>query len=435
MWQHQHELSQGSHFAALGESPVEHTDQANASFCEALDMLAGVPLWGESSFDGAAPDRTRVSDSHPVVLNDSTLALLRSIVGQCESGVSVLLYGPSGSGKTSSIHSLARLRHQLHLQWIRSARLPFVPKAIPLQPPSPVSVVSLHLDDTASGKDLFGQYSVSDTPGEFEWKAGTVLEAAKSGSWVVFEGADQLSADLVSAIMPLLDGKSVQVPGKEQTAMQLQQGYRSDHKSAYSAVASSSVALLSDQEERETLVARANRRFRVFFTATLSVQADNGAPAELEDGTSSVSVTLESTDSLSRVWAPQNVIGGMSHIEAISSSALAAQLAAQPDSVAEFRFGLAGSLGSLPRLVGCQHLLCAVESQPPQTTELVSLIRGCFPVLHERTVRGIVSSHMSLVRLAKVQSAGVTSQIATELPAALASAAAGASPGADDRMS
>ncbi|XP_073126022.1 midasin isoform X2 [Henckelia pumila] len=95
----------------------------------------------------------------------------------------VLLYGPSGSGKSTFIKKLAD-KHRSR-------------------------VLQLHMDEQMDGKTLIGSYVCTEQPGEFRWQPGSLTQAVRSGFWVVFEDIDKAPPDIISILLPLLEGSNL----------------------------------------------------------------------------------------------------------------------------------------------------------------------------------------------------------------------------------
>ncbi|KAL1551716.1 midasin-like isoform X1 [Salvia divinorum] len=92
----------------------------------------------------------------------------------------VLLYGPAGGGKTALILKLA------HDYGSR--------------------VLSIHMDEQVDGKTLLGTYVCTEKPGEFRWQPGSLTQAVLNGFWVIFEDIDKAPSDIISILLPLLEG-------------------------------------------------------------------------------------------------------------------------------------------------------------------------------------------------------------------------------------
>lgn len=105
-----------------------------------------------------------------------------------------------------------------------------------------ILVLSIHMDDQIDSKTLIGSYVCTEQPGEFRWQPGSltqvcidgsenihhfhnlaliilfncyaiVFESATSqavlkGFWVVFEDIDKAPMDVLSILLPLLEGAS-----------------------------------------------------------------------------------------------------------------------------------------------------------------------------------------------------------------------------------
>ena len=101
-----------------------------------------------------------------------------------------LLEGPPGSGKTTLLRHLARAAGAAH------------------------DMVELHLDDAADGKALLGAYVCTDVPGEFRWQAGAVTAAVQQGRWVLIEDVDRAPFEVLAALAPLLEARTLLLPGR-----------------------------------------------------------------------------------------------------------------------------------------------------------------------------------------------------------------------------
>ncbi|XVF74359.1 hypothetical protein PTKIN_Ptkin13bG0104300 [Pterospermum kingtungense] len=99
----------------------------------------------------------------------------------------VLLYGPSGAGKSALISKIARDCGN--------------------------QVLSIHMDDQIDGKTLIGSYVCTEQPGEFRWQPGSLTQAVLNGFWVVFEDIEKAPSDVLSIVLPLLEGSSLFMTG------------------------------------------------------------------------------------------------------------------------------------------------------------------------------------------------------------------------------
>ena len=102
----------------------------------------------------------------------------------------VLLEGAPGSGKSALIRELARRTGH-------AARMAVV-----------------HLDDQMDAKALLGTYACTKVPGEFVWAPGVLTQAATEGFWVVFEDIDLAPPEVVTALLPLLESRTLHLPGR-----------------------------------------------------------------------------------------------------------------------------------------------------------------------------------------------------------------------------
>ena len=60
---------------------------------------------------------------------------------------------------------------------------------------------------------LLGTYRCTDVPGQFEWQAGSLTQAVTAGHWILLEDLDYAPMDVVSMLVPLLEGNTLSVPG------------------------------------------------------------------------------------------------------------------------------------------------------------------------------------------------------------------------------
>jgi midasin len=105
----------------------------------------------------------------------------------------VLLEGPSGSGKTGLIEECARICGQYS------------------------DMVRLHLDDQMDSKTLLGNYTCTDIPGEFRWIPGALTQAVIQGRWVLIEDIDRCPFEILSAIISLLERRTLFLAGRGET--------------------------------------------------------------------------------------------------------------------------------------------------------------------------------------------------------------------------
>ncbi len=75
-------------------------------------------------------------------------------------------------------------------------------------------VVWLHVDHQTDAKSLLGAYTCTAVPGEFAWQPGPLARAVTEGRWVVFENINAAPADVLAALVPLLEGGALHVPSR-----------------------------------------------------------------------------------------------------------------------------------------------------------------------------------------------------------------------------
>ncbi|XP_032235337.2 midasin-like isoform X2 [Nematostella vectensis] len=121
----------------------------------------------------------------------STQRNLHSLVLAVAAGSGVLLEGPVGSGKTCLVEHVASMCGRS----------------------TPPEIMKVQLGDQTDGKSLLGTYVCTDTPGEFVWQPGTLLRAVIHGHWVLLEDIDYAPMDVVSLLIPLLESRTLSVPG------------------------------------------------------------------------------------------------------------------------------------------------------------------------------------------------------------------------------
>ena len=76
-------------------------------------------------------------------------------------------------------------------------------------------MVVLHLDEATDSKSLLGSYTCGDTPGEFRWQPGVLAQAVSAGRWLVLEDVDAAPPEVLAALLPLLEGRPLPMPGRE----------------------------------------------------------------------------------------------------------------------------------------------------------------------------------------------------------------------------
>ena len=75
-------------------------------------------------------------------------------------------------------------------------------------------MVVLHLDEATDSKSLLGTYTCGDSPGEFRWQPGVLAQAVSAGRWLVLEDLDAAPPEVLAALIPLLEGRPLPMPGR-----------------------------------------------------------------------------------------------------------------------------------------------------------------------------------------------------------------------------
>ncbi|KAJ1979967.1 AAA ATPase midasin [Dimargaris verticillata] len=125
---------------------------------------------------------------HTLVLTPTTRGNLRAMALAVSQRFPVLLQGETGVGKTSLVEDMAQMLGQ--------------------------KLVKIHLGDQADSKTLLGTYVTTSTPGHFRWQPGILTTAVQSGWWVLFEDIDMAPLDVVSALVSLLEERTLFIPNR-----------------------------------------------------------------------------------------------------------------------------------------------------------------------------------------------------------------------------
>nr|XP_054753628.1 midasin-like [Lytechinus pictus] len=145
---------------------------------------------------GVLLPRTNVQDTAKTSLPklvqvQTTKKNLQSLALAVSAGNGVLLEGPVGCGKTALVEHLAA-------QTGRTV---------------PPSIIKVQLGDQTDSKALLGTYRCTDIPGEFVWQAGALTQAVTHGHWILLEDIDYAPMDVISVLLPLLESRSLCIPG------------------------------------------------------------------------------------------------------------------------------------------------------------------------------------------------------------------------------
>ncbi len=143
---------------------------------------APAPLQAESKSGSAVP----------LIRVECTRQHLRTVALALSQGQAILLEGPMGSGKTALVEECARLAG--HHDMVR-----------------------IYLDDQIDSKTLLGTHTCTDTPGEFQWRAGALTQAVQEGRWVLIEDVDHAPFEVLSALVSLLERRVLFLPGRGET--------------------------------------------------------------------------------------------------------------------------------------------------------------------------------------------------------------------------
>lgn len=81
-----------------------------------------------------------------------------------------------------------------------------------------LDIVRITLTDQTDAKILLGTY-VTSTPGSFTWCAGILTTAVKEGKWIVIEDIERAGNDVLSVLLPLLEGRPLELSGRGQVEM------------------------------------------------------------------------------------------------------------------------------------------------------------------------------------------------------------------------
>jgi hypothetical protein len=156
-----------------------------------IRLICGVPVRCRTA------EAAVVSPPNSLLLTPSTSANLSSVALALspwtwseKRGTPVLVEGVAGCGKSSTLHYIAALCG------------------------FGGDIVMLQLDNSLDSKALLGNYVCADRPGEFYWQPGVVTEAMQAGRWLVIEDIDQASGEVLSALISLMQSRTLLLPGR-----------------------------------------------------------------------------------------------------------------------------------------------------------------------------------------------------------------------------
>ncbi|KAG8775237.1 hypothetical protein FRC15_000690, partial [Serendipita sp. 397] len=127
--------------------------------------------------------------SKPFVVTETTAGPLHHILDSLQRRQPVMVSGSSSSGKSALIEYLADCLH----------------------PTGSSSIITIHLADTSlDARSLFGSYISSSTkPGTFEWKDGAIVQAMRTGAFLVLDNIDKASGEVLGMLWPLVESLSM----------------------------------------------------------------------------------------------------------------------------------------------------------------------------------------------------------------------------------
>ena len=126
-----------------------------------------------------------VSSASSLVFTNAAVDSLRAITLLMSLRLPILLTAPSSSGKILLLSYLASVLH----------------------PNVKNQLVIINLADTSmDARSLLGSYVHSTRyPGTFEWREGVLVQAMRTGRWVVFQDVDKGSNEVLGTIKPLVE--------------------------------------------------------------------------------------------------------------------------------------------------------------------------------------------------------------------------------------
>lgn len=145
------------------------------------------------------------SPASKLVMTENTKTNLKNIATTIVNEKPILLQSSPGAGKSFLTDETAKLFGRFEGMSI-------------LYPCSDTDIVRITLTDQTDAKLLLGTY-VTTTPGSFTWKPGILTTAVQEGKWIVIEDIDRAGNDILSVLLPLLEGRPLTLGGRGDVEM------------------------------------------------------------------------------------------------------------------------------------------------------------------------------------------------------------------------
>ena len=156
-----------------------------------LDMVRAEELSAATArIAGVLIPRIECAPSKPssLIFTKTSKWNMRSLVEAFMKSNNVLLTGLAGVGKTSLVYDLARELNKSS------------------------SMITLHLNEQTDIKLLIGIHTSDNPTKTFRWQPGVLTTAVMEGRWVFIEDLDRAPAEVLSALLPLLERGELVVP-------------------------------------------------------------------------------------------------------------------------------------------------------------------------------------------------------------------------------
>ena len=140
-----------------------------------------------------------------LVMTENTQINLRGIAKVIVDEKPLLLQSVPGAGKSFLIDEVAKLFGRYNG--------PFLSLQLLM-----LDIVRITLTDQTDAKLLLGTY-VTSTPGSFTWRAGILTTAVREGKWIVIEDIERAGNDVLSVLLPLLEGRALSLSGRGEVEM------------------------------------------------------------------------------------------------------------------------------------------------------------------------------------------------------------------------